>query len=286
MDTLTCSPKTKLDKVKTCYSLSQLKKIAKNYNNSHTDKINLNVGKKELWEQLMAKNFDNCSNNEYCWLKQNYMKINTEISKYKENFRPEKPKEWDNDPNKWLNTYNILNVMNQYQDKYNKFKFIGVFPIDFRTKIGNTCVSPEMCSLNVKDLLKEKKTKLGFVFNLDKHWQSGSHWTSLYINLDINSKNYGAYYYDSVGNKPPPEVSDFIKIVKQQLKKLNLKTNKDFKFLHNNIEHQKGGSECGMFSMYFLDKCLKNINFNKFINNKNLNDELVFKHRNIYYVQN
>ena len=96
-----------------------------------------------------------------------------------------------------------------------------------------------MCSLNVKDLLKEKKTKLGFVFNLDKHWQSGSHWTSLYINLDINSKNYGAYYYDSVGNKPPPEVSDFIKIVKKQINKLNLKTNKDFKFLHNNIEHQK-----------------------------------------------
>ena len=65
--------------------------------------------------------------------------------------------------------------------------------------------------LNVKDLLKEKKTKLLMAI-----------WT--------RSKN-GAYYY-----KPPPEVSDFIKIVKKQLKKLNLKTNKDFKFLHNNLK--------------------------------------------------
>ena len=61
--------------------------------------------------------------------------------------------------------------------------------------------------------------------------------------------------------------------------------NKKFTFTHNNIEHQKEGSECGMFSIYFLDKCLKNISFTNFINNKKLNDELVFKYREKYYVK-
>jgi hypothetical protein len=288
MDSFACSPKTKIDKVQTCYTLSQLKNIAKNYNKSHNDKINLNSNKQILWNELMKKNFDTCSNNEYCWLKQNYMKINSNISNYKNQFRPEKPDDWNKQPNKWLNTYNILNVMNQYQDKYNNFKFIGVFPIDFRTKIGNQCVSPEMCAINIKDLIKNKITKLGFVFNLDKHWQSGSHWTSLYINLNKNNKNYGAYYYDSVGNKPPPEIYDFINIVKKQINNLysnkNNKSNPKFIFHYNNIEHQKGGSECGMFSLYFLDKCLKNISFNRFINNKKLNDDLVFQYRNKFYV--
>ena len=77
MESLSCSPKISVDKVQTCYSLSQLKKIAKNYNNSHPDKINLNLTKKALWETLMKKNFDTCANNEYCWLKQNYMKSST-----------------------------------------------------------------------------------------------------------------------------------------------------------------------------------------------------------------
>ena len=300
MSSLTCSPKVSTDNVSTCYTLPQLKKIAANYNKSHNDKINLNLKKKDLWNTLKEKNFDTCQNNEYCWLKQNYMKINSNISNFKESFRPEKPTEWENEPNKWLNTYNILNVMKQYEDKYNKFKFIGVFPIDFRTKIGNSCVSPEMCSLNIKDLLKKNKNRLGVVFNLDKHWQPGSHWTSLYINLDIKSTNYGAYYYDSVANKPPKEVIDFINSIKKQINKeisnknkttnntankTTNKTTKKFNFTYNKIEHQKSSTECGMFSIYFLDKCLKNVSFNNFIKNKKLNDDLVFKYRDKYFTK-
>ncbi len=285
MSNLTCSPKvSETSDLFTCYSLNELKNIAKNYNKQYpSNKINLKLPKKKLWEALKEKNFDNCQNNEFCWLKQNYMKINKNIEKYKENFRPEKPKDWENEPNKWLNTYDILDVMNQYQDKYNDFKFIGVFPIDFRSKIGSSCVSPIMCSLNLKQLHNNKIKRLGFVFNLDKHWQSGSHWTSLYINFNKNSNNYGAYYYDSTGNKPPVEIFDFIKIIKKQINNLFINSKKEFKFTYNKIMHQTGGSECGIFSIYFLDKSLKNISFNNFVNNKKLNDNYVFKYRNKFY---
>ena len=119
--------------------------------------------------------------------------------------------------------------MKQYEDKYKNFKMIGVFPIDFRTKLGPTCVSPIMCKLSISDLIKNKKNKLGFVFNLDKHYQSGSHWTSMFINLNNKSKNFGAFYYDSVGNKPPREIFDFIKILQKQSKKV-FNTNLPFKY--------------------------------------------------------
>ena len=277
----TCSPKNKGNvNVPTCYSKSELVKIATSYNKEHPDKIKLNLNKLELWKELKQKNFDKCHNNEFCWLKQNYMKINEGLSK---NFRPLKPKEWNNEPNKWLNTYDILNVMKQYEEKHKNFKMIGVFPIDFRTKIEGTCVSPIMCKLNIKNLVENKKTKLGFVFNLDKHYQSGSHWTSMFINLNKTSKNFGAYYYDSVGNKPPREITDFIKTLKKQSKKY---FNKDIPFKYNKIQHQSGGTECGMFSLYYLDRSLKNVSFNSFINKKGLDDNYVFKLREQYYTKN
>ena len=276
----TCSPKVRQNYSPTCYSKDELIRIAKNYNKTHTtDKIRLNSNKSELWKDIKNKNFNICKNNEFCWLKQNYMEINTGLEN---KFRPEKPKDWEQIENKWLNTYDILNVMEQYEDKYNSFKMIGVFPIDFKTKIEGTCVSPIMCQLNLKDLIKKKKKKLGFVFNLDKHYESGSHWTSMFINLNKNSKNFGAYYYDSVGNKPPSEIFDFIKLLKAQSKK---DLNKEFPFKYNKITHQRGGSECRMFSLYYLERSLQNINFNTFVNNKNLNDNFVFKLREKYYTK-
>ena len=54
-------------------------------------------------------------------------------------------------------------------------------------------------------------------------------------------------------------------------------------FFQNNIRHQLENSECGMFSLYFLDQSLKNINFNKFIMNKYLNDKFVFNLRNKFF---
>jgi hypothetical protein len=258
-----------------------LQNIARNYNKEKNKSIiKLNLPKKELWNKLIEVNYDKCSNNEYCWLKQNYMKINSKnISELKENFRPDKPEEWKDDPDKWLNTYNILNVMKQYEDKYKNFKFVGVFPIDFMTKIDGSCVSKEMCSLNLNDMIKKKITKIGFIFNLDKHYQSGSHWVSLFMNLNKNNKNYGAYYYDSNGTPPPIEIKNYIKIVKN---KLNKNDNK-FKFKFNKKRHQYSNSECGMFSLYFMNESLKNVSFEKFINNKKINDKFVFKLRDKYY---
>jgi len=277
-----CSPKYNTDKG-TCYNLQDLKDIAKEYNKNvnNREKIKLNQNKKDLYDSILKANYGECGNNEFCWLKQNYMEINKDINKFLLKFRPEQPNTWKEDKNKWLNTFNLLDVMNQYQDKYKNFHFLGVHPIDFELKVSqSTCVSQNMCDIDIKDLIKNKKYKLGAIFNLDKHTQSGSHWVSLFINLNEKSKNYGCYYYDSNGKNAPLEVKDFVsKVIKDRLEISNNK----MEFYQNNVKHQFENSECGMFSLYFMDQSLKNISFKNFISKKYLNDNFVFKLRNKYF---
>ena len=278
---MSCSPLYNSNN-NTCYSLNDLKEIAKKFNNQNTTqhKIKLTQNKQQLYKALVKANYNECGNNEYCWLKQNYMYINNDIKKFLIKFRPSMPDNWKETPNYWLNTYNLINVMVQYEDKYKNFKFLGVHPIDFSFKQNNICISENMCNININDLYKKKIYKLGGIFNLDRHYQSGSHWVSLFANINLKSKNYGIYYYDSNGRNAPLEIRKFaLKLITENFDI----TKKKMHFFQNNIRHQLENSECGMFSLYFLDQSLKNINFNKFIMNKYLNDKFVFNLRNKFF---
>ena len=278
---MSCSPKFS-DNKGSCYSLKDLQEIAKNYNRENSsNKIKLNQTKEKLYNAILKANYDKCGDNEFCWLKQNYMEINKDINKFLVKFRPVQPNTWENEPKKWLNTYNLLDVMSQYEEKHKNFKFLGVLPIDFAYKTGfGTCVSQNMCDLDIKELVSNKIYKLGNIFNLDKHYQSGSHWVSLFINLNPKNKNYGCYYYDSNGRGAPLEVKNFVSKVISENSKL---TNKELKFYQNTIKHQFKNSECGIFSLHFMDQCLKNVSFNSFINKKNLNDDNMFKLRKKFF---
>ena len=143
---MSCSPQYNTNK-DTCYSLQDLKEIAKSYNKNikRGNKIKLNQSKEKLYNAIVKANYNKCGDNEYCWLKQNYMEINKNVDKFLEKFRPEQPNTWKNNPKQWLNTYNLLNVMSQYEKKYKNFKFLGVHPIDFAFKKDNTCISQNMC---------------------------------------------------------------------------------------------------------------------------------------------
>ena len=57
----------------------------------------------------------------------------------------------EKNPYAWLNSDDIIKVMNQYEKKYKNFKFIGPSPIDFQDKkfYGN-CVWEELCNFSIK----------------------------------------------------------------------------------------------------------------------------------------
>jgi hypothetical protein len=164
--------------------------------------------------------------------------------------RPEMPKEWLKNKTEWLSNYDINNVMSQYSnDKKYKYNFLGVFPIDFAVEVNGKCLYSSVCSINIKDYIKKGIKYIGFINNLDKHNESGSHWTSTFLVLDPNNSSYGCYYYDSTAKIIPNYIKIFIDKIKKQLEEIY--PNKIFKIKSNNKKHQYKNTECGVFSMLY-----------------------------------
>jgi len=103
-------------------------------------------------------------------------------------FRPEKPKEWDKKDNEWLDSFNIEDVMKQYEDADPSFEFIGPVPIDFDKELSfGKCVVDELCKLDLNAVNLTKKKKIGIVFNLDPHDKPGSHWVCAFVDIPNNT---------------------------------------------------------------------------------------------------
>jgi hypothetical protein len=207
----------------------------------------------------------------------------------KEELRPEMPIEWYTNSKEWLSNYDIEDVMLQYdKSPENKYAFLGVYPIDFseEDKFGR-CLYSQICSLDIKKYINRKIKHLGLITNLDKHNQSGSHWTSTFIIIDPKNKCYGAHYYDSNAISIPAYVKKFINNIKQRL--LIIYPNNKFNITFNTMRHQQKNTECGMFSMTHQIRWLNSIlkhkklnlpdpykdaNFIKYItNNNNITDD-------------
>ena len=203
-----------------------------------------------------------------------FSNVDLEIKEY--TFAPDAPKEWKENPNEWLTSIDILEVMKQYEKTYRCFDFIGPSPIDYDKHVAyGECVWEELCKFQLKDQIIKDKTKIGIIFNLDKHTEDGSHWVAMFINI----KTQEIYYFDSYGDKPPKLILNFVKRVQSQGEELNLK----FEFDHVSNRHQYSNSECGMFSLFFIIELLKDTkNFNDF-QNKKFSDKYMKKLRKIYF---
>jgi len=269
-----CSPRT--NNSFTCFNKNALLNIIKSWNNNYyNDKISYSKydGTSQLWSKL-DKKFKKVCNEEYCWVEQKFVdKNNTDIKK---SFRPKRPKKWKENKNEWLTTSDIEKVLKQYQNKYDKFVFIGPVPIDFDKEFGpGQCVINELCNINLKRLLQKGKTKIGIVFNLDPHDKPGSHWVSFFADFDKN----GLYYFDSYGISEPNEVRILMERLKEQAKGLN----KDMTIKVNNTRHQFKNSECGIYSINFIVKLLEGMSYDDYIRTI-IKDDVMERNRTQYYI--
>jgi hypothetical protein len=195
--------------------------------------------------------------------------------------RPRRPKAWDSDPDMWLDNYNIMAVMKQYQEAYPWFKFLGVFPIDFSApdpykKDGTQkCLYKETCELNLKNEYASGIRGIGMIFNLDPHFKGGSHWVGLYINIK-NIKKPFVGYFDSYGYKTPPLIARLMRSFKLQISTCELG--------FNARRFQYGDSECGMFSMYFLICMLCGVSFKDFCKDS-VADDFMLQLRKILFAK-
>jgi hypothetical protein len=286
MSQLHCSPKHHEIGLKTgtCYTENDLVTIADSYNKYNPNEaIDVKAPKKVIHNKLKEKLKDKCGDKEYCWLDLSFI----DFSKKKEledAFRPKKPRDWYNNNRTWLNTYDILYVMEQYEDRYKDFVFLGVHPIDFqKTNAGGNCVGEGMCDFHIRNMIGRKKKRFGLVINTDPHNRGGQHWFAIYCNLNPRKKNFGIYHYDSVAYPPNGFIKEFMTLVTKQVEEIySAKVAKRFQVLHNKVRRQYKNTECGVFSIVYLTQCLKGIPFPEICERMRTDDE-VNKLRDVLY---
>lgn len=267
-----------------CMSLEVLVEMAKAHNKEMEEKGNKNKliklddnyitiepGKyKRYLVDKFKKLYTNCKN-ESCWLTQPFMKKMEKLkaSEIKQqSFRPAGPQ----GSFEWLNTHNINEVMKQYEQINPDFIFLGAVPLDFDDLdyLG-------IKNLDFKDLMEnKKKTKIGIIFNLDKSWQPGSHWTASYADL----KKGIITYSDSVAHPPEREIRRYMKRIYKFCK--NVLGNKSTIAIYNKYRAQYGNSECGVYSIANILRLLKGEDFTKICKDKTPDKE-INKCRDIYF---
>ena len=258
-----------------CFTIDNLKKIAEEYNNNHTDKVTINNNKKYLLRELnnrFQRQYECNNDDQICWASSKLVKgIKDRDINY--TFRPKGPtKQFE-----WLSTRDIDSVMKQYEYNNKDFKFLGAMPSDF----------DELPIYGTTDLdfsnLERSTPQIGAVINLDTHDQSGSHWVGFYANLKTNT----IYYFDSFAKKPQKRINMFIRrlLCYMYNKKHNTSFNvpefmkkyhssRDYDVRYNKIQHQFKNSECGVYSMNFIIRLLGGETFDKIVNNITNDDKM------------
>ena len=247
-----------------CFTLNDLKNMAKMVNKKYKVNIPYNKYKasdkaklvREIHSSLQCgqMSLDTCVTEKY------QREFNKTI---KRTLKPKKPK----GKYEWLSSVDIYDVMKQYMDKYNDFLFLGPVPIDFDE------FSNALSRINLKRLKKEK-TKIGITFNTDPSYKSGEHWITMFIDL----KDKTICFFDSVGDEPPKEVKRFMNRMIKQAKGMGIK----LKPIINDRQHQSGGTECGVYSLYFIINRIQGKSCN-YLNNKIVKDEEMNKYRNKFF---
>lgn len=275
-----CSPKEK-HKMNTfsCYTDETLYKLRDLWNARHPDNMIKTNDTKEI-HTILNNKLKHVCNKESCWLKQkiDFGKIDDKHI-MEDSFAPESPKEWKQKPNEWLSSVDIMKVMKQYEKAYKCFEFLGPSPIDFDTKkMYGTCVWEELCNFNLAEQIKRGKTKIGIVFNTDPHYRGGQHWISMFINI----KKRQIFYFDSVGEKIPPQIMVLVNRIIEQGNQLKNKIH--FTFDQNYpVEHQYGNTECGIYSIFFIVHMLQDKITEYYLKNHILKDEYISQFRKIYF---
>ena len=247
-----CSPAVKKTRINSnsCFTPEIMMNIRDAYNKNHPSEKIHDTNPKRVWwvlkERLVCQKED-------CLLEElGDSAMKSRIRRFI--FAPKRPPEWKSNPDEWLSNYDIEDVAKQYELSHPEFKLIGPTMIDFDTRLpekGGKCVLEDLCKFDLARFIRAKRTKIGIVFNLDKHDQSGSHWVSLFIDIE----NKFIFFFDSADNPIPPEIFDkknplaLVNRIMDQGKKEGI----EFTFYNNSgNQHQQSNTECGMYSLFFI----------------------------------
>jgi hypothetical protein len=235
----------------TCYTSQSLVKMRNLWNARHSDDTIDSDEPKVIWRHLKGKLGSVCDS-EMCWMNQQFMKNGLSEEMRYFTFAPKAPSSWKKNPKTWLTSTDIAGVMKQFENTYPSFAFLGPSPIDYDHHYQDgTCVWQDICEFDLKNMIRKGKTKIGMIFNLDKHNQSGSHWVAKFVDI----ANGYVMYIDSTGENIPARLKKLQKKIVQQ--GVDMTPSLDLKEIVSRKEHQNGNTECGMYTLYFISGLLK-----------------------------
>jgi len=251
-------------------------KLRNLWNKQHPDVKIAGRKTRDIWKSL-NKNLESVCKNELCWLQQKFVKGKVGKNLREKTFAPTHPVSWNAKKSEWLDSLDISAVMKQYESEHDDFEFLGPSPIDFDVKQGKTCVWDEICECDIKKKYNAGIHKLGFIFNLDPHYKGGSHWVSMFVDLD---KNY-IFFMDSNGIKVPSEIKVLANRLKAQAKE---GLSKKLRFIDNApTEHQYADGQCGMYCLFVIVQLLKGKLKPQQIKRRRITDEKMQDFRSVFY---
>jgi len=180
-----------------------------------------------------------------------------------ESYRPIGPE----DPQAWLSTTDIENIMRQYEKEYPDFIFLGAVP--------SNCDELDFCPLYNIKFAKYRGKRLGIIFNTDEYGNPGSHWVALYIHVDRGD----IYFFDPVGKKP---LSKIERVINNYLHYYRQMTGQNAHYHYNQKKIQQDSSECGVYCCNFLIRLLAGESYQEIIQNP-LTFEEINACRNVYF---
>jgi hypothetical protein len=283
-----CSPIARNRKF--CYSAKSLFKIIKIWNFLNpSNKIIIN--KNHTFNDIISILKTHFKHSYWSWIdilkiqakKSNKLNVINDLVEIEKNdLRPSQPVEWVKNPVEWLSNFDINKVMQQYEKiPENHYKFLGVFSIDFG----------ETTTIDIKKILTSNTNikYIGFITNLSKASERGTHWTSSFFILDPKLPSFGGYYYDSTSGTIPYHLKPVFLNIKKQAEAIFYK---HFPIRINTIRHQRSNTECGVFSIAFQILWLNHLKLNKnvmldtIVNIKEYTDEKMKKLRFTYFRPN
>ncbi len=237
-----CAP-LRSDRVGSCFDAKELEVLAKAWNHTKagqstpvvipSPETQEEVRRLTLHANLQARFAKHCNKNEACWLD------NTELNESLQQLAPEmyraihqsilRPKGMPGSHD-WLSTTEIDNVMTQFEPLFPDFKYIGCFPSDF-------------FRLNPREFPGEvvlRYPKSALVFNLDSSKQPGSHWVAVFF--ESHAGNLTIEYFDPTGKPPNRNIKQF----------LDTPPLDAAEYKESTYKHQKGDTECGVYSLYYI----------------------------------
>ncbi len=238
-----CAPVQIVNKLKTFVASKEYS----NAENKHTSALDV----------LKAK-YD--CNSETCVLSQYDVKryVNPDdIDKaLKENFKPIGPAR----STEWLSNFDIDDVLAQVERKYDDKNFLHI-PFQMR---DFEKTNSELARLDWQSKYNEGYRTFGTVINTDYSSGKGIHWFCLFGDFLDSSDKFTIEYFNSSGELPLPEISEWMKRTKYSL---NFpKEVKDV--IVTRIENQSNSHACGVYSLYYIISRLDGVPWEWFKKNK------------------